>query len=214
MSPEPALDDAEIRERMSGNLCRCGAYEHRPGDRGGGAMRPFTYERARTPRPPWLLSTPHRARSLPGGGTNLVDLMKLEVERWELLVDVRELGPAIEEADGGALRIGAGVTNSRSRRPPSVREALPAARPGRAWPGPGAASATSRPSAATRCAHPLRVLPGRHEAVQQAAPAPRLPPPATATTEHSPWLALPGVRRHAPSDYGRGDGRARRGRCT
>jgi xanthine dehydrogenase YagT iron-sulfur-binding subunit len=23
---EPALDDAEIRERMSGNLCRCGAY--------------------------------------------------------------------------------------------------------------------------------------------------------------------------------------------
>ena len=23
---QPALDDAEIRERMSGNLCRCGAY--------------------------------------------------------------------------------------------------------------------------------------------------------------------------------------------
>jgi xanthine dehydrogenase YagT iron-sulfur-binding subunit len=23
---DPALDDAEIRERMSGNLCRCGAY--------------------------------------------------------------------------------------------------------------------------------------------------------------------------------------------
>ena len=26
MSGEPVLDDAEIRERMSGNLCRCGAY--------------------------------------------------------------------------------------------------------------------------------------------------------------------------------------------
>jgi xanthine dehydrogenase YagT iron-sulfur-binding subunit len=26
LSGEPALDDAEIRERMSGNLCRCGAY--------------------------------------------------------------------------------------------------------------------------------------------------------------------------------------------
>jgi xanthine dehydrogenase YagT iron-sulfur-binding subunit len=26
MASEPALDDAEIRERMSGNLCRCGAY--------------------------------------------------------------------------------------------------------------------------------------------------------------------------------------------
>ncbi len=24
--PTVALDDAEIRERMSGNLCRCGAY--------------------------------------------------------------------------------------------------------------------------------------------------------------------------------------------
>ena len=23
---DPVLDDAEIRERMSGNLCRCGAY--------------------------------------------------------------------------------------------------------------------------------------------------------------------------------------------
>ncbi|GLU48241.1 (2Fe-2S)-binding protein [Nocardiopsis ansamitocini] len=25
---EPRLDDDEIRERMSGNLCRCGAYSH------------------------------------------------------------------------------------------------------------------------------------------------------------------------------------------
>jgi xanthine dehydrogenase YagT iron-sulfur-binding subunit len=26
VSSAPALDDEEIRERMSGNLCRCGAY--------------------------------------------------------------------------------------------------------------------------------------------------------------------------------------------
>jgi xanthine dehydrogenase YagT iron-sulfur-binding subunit len=26
LTAEPALDEAEIRERMSGNLCRCGAY--------------------------------------------------------------------------------------------------------------------------------------------------------------------------------------------
>ena len=26
LSGAPMLDDAEIRERMSGNLCRCGAY--------------------------------------------------------------------------------------------------------------------------------------------------------------------------------------------
>ena len=26
LTPHPALTDEEIRERMSGNLCRCGAY--------------------------------------------------------------------------------------------------------------------------------------------------------------------------------------------
>jgi xanthine dehydrogenase YagT iron-sulfur-binding subunit len=26
MRAEPVLDEEEIRERMSGNLCRCGAY--------------------------------------------------------------------------------------------------------------------------------------------------------------------------------------------
>ena len=26
LQAEPALDEREIRERMSGNLCRCGAY--------------------------------------------------------------------------------------------------------------------------------------------------------------------------------------------
>ena len=44
-----ALDAAEVRERMSGNLCRCGAYVNIVDavlDVGGGpAMRPFDYER-------------------------------------------------------------------------------------------------------------------------------------------------------------------------
>lgn len=48
-----------------------------------------------------------------GGGTNLVDLMKLEVETPELLVDVTRLPfREIEELPDGALRIGAGVRNS------------------------------------------------------------------------------------------------------
>ena len=45
----PGLDDAEIRERMSGNLCRCGAYASIVArDRGQVArdVRPFDYERA------------------------------------------------------------------------------------------------------------------------------------------------------------------------
>ena len=49
-----AKDDDEIREWMSGNLCRCGAYpEHRRRDQGGArpnreaaVMNPFTYSRA------------------------------------------------------------------------------------------------------------------------------------------------------------------------
>ena len=46
-SGAPVLDDDEIRERMSGNLCRCGAYANIvPAIAEVGAMRPFAYERA------------------------------------------------------------------------------------------------------------------------------------------------------------------------
>ena len=47
------------------------------------------------------------------GGTNLVDLMKYNVERPERLVDITKLAlRAITDAPGGGLRIGALVTNS------------------------------------------------------------------------------------------------------
>ena len=50
---------------------------------------------------------------VPGGGTNLVDLMKLGAPRPTMLVDVGGLGlDAIEELDGGGLRIGAAARNS------------------------------------------------------------------------------------------------------
>ena len=50
--PAPALDDAEIRERMSGNLCRCGAYaEHRRRrSREAAPMRPFALRARRRRR--------------------------------------------------------------------------------------------------------------------------------------------------------------------
>jgi xanthine dehydrogenase YagS FAD-binding subunit len=48
-----------------------------------------------------------------GGGTNLVDLMKLGVEAPGLLIDVTRLRmDQIEPTAGGGLRIGAGVRNS------------------------------------------------------------------------------------------------------
>ena len=89
-------------------------------------MRPFAYERAADPAGAVALlgGAPDGARYL-AGGTNLVDLMKLEVETPGLLVDVRDLGTAIEETDGGGLRIGAGVTNSALAADARVRERYP-----------------------------------------------------------------------------------------
>ncbi len=89
-------------------------------------MRPFAYERATDAAGAVALleGAPAGARYL-AGGTNLVDLMKLEVETPELLVDVCELGTAIEDAGGGALRIGAGVTNSDLAADRRVRERYP-----------------------------------------------------------------------------------------
>jgi xanthine dehydrogenase YagS FAD-binding subunit len=60
------------------------------------------------------------------GGTNLVDLMKLEVEGPALLVDVTRLNlGGIEELPGRGLRIGAGVRNSELAASPLVRERFP-----------------------------------------------------------------------------------------
>jgi xanthine dehydrogenase YagS FAD-binding subunit len=61
-----------------------------------------------------------------GGGTNLVDLMKLGVETPDLLVDVTRLPHReIEELPDGGLRIGAAVRNSDVAAHPLVRERYP-----------------------------------------------------------------------------------------
>jgi xanthine dehydrogenase YagS FAD-binding subunit len=61
-----------------------------------------------------------------GGGTNLVDHLKLGVAEPDLLVGVtRSLPTTIEEIGDGALRIGAGVSNSELAADPRVRERFP-----------------------------------------------------------------------------------------
>jgi xanthine dehydrogenase YagS FAD-binding subunit len=71
----------------------------------------FDYTRATDVAMTLALGAKPNARYL-GGGTNLVDLMKLGVESPEHLVDVTALGhDRIEETVGG-LRVGAGVRNS------------------------------------------------------------------------------------------------------
>ena len=89
-------------------------------------MRPFRYERAVDAEgAAAMLAGSPRARFL-GGGTNLVDLMRLGVEEPELLVDVTGLPyNHIEETAGGGLRIGAAVRNSDLAADPLVRERYP-----------------------------------------------------------------------------------------
>jgi xanthine dehydrogenase YagS FAD-binding subunit len=90
-------------------------------------MRPFAYERAPDPAGAVaaLEGAGPGARYL-GGGTNLVDLMRLGVETPERLVDVSrlELG-GVEALEGGGLRIGAGVRNSELAADRTVRERYP-----------------------------------------------------------------------------------------
>lgn len=60
------------------------------------------------------------------GGTNLLDLMKLEVMAPQALVDINRLDLGdIDEAEGGGLRIGALVRNSDLAADRRVRDAYP-----------------------------------------------------------------------------------------
>src|SRR3954454_1049306 len=64
-----------------------------------------------------------------GGGTTLIDLMKLGVQSPDTLVDVNHIdgGASIEELpDGAGLRIAAGARNSDVAHLPLVRERFPA----------------------------------------------------------------------------------------
>jgi xanthine dehydrogenase YagS FAD-binding subunit len=76
-------------------------------------MRPFRYEHPEDAgQAIQLLAAEPDARFL-GGGTNLVDLMRLGVETPAILVDVTGVGGReITERQDGGLTIGAAVTNS------------------------------------------------------------------------------------------------------
>ena len=88
-------------------------------------MRPFDYARPRETAEAGSLATAGGARFV-AGGTNLLDLMKLEVERPEKLVDINALPlRGIDRADDGGLRIGALVTNSDLAADDRVRRHYP-----------------------------------------------------------------------------------------
>ena len=76
-------------------------------------MKSFTYMRAKTPAEAAAAVADTTDAKFLAGGTNLLDLMKLEIETPTHLVDVQDLGfHRIEQTTAGGLRIGACVTNT------------------------------------------------------------------------------------------------------
>jgi len=76
-------------------------------------MRPFTYERAHSPAEAATLAARKEGAKFIAGGTNLLDLMKLEIETPTHLIDVNGLAlDKIEPTPDGGLRIGALVRNT------------------------------------------------------------------------------------------------------
>ena len=76
-------------------------------------MKPFTYERARTPGEAAAAAARVTGAKFVAGGTNLLDLMKLQIETPAHLIDVNGLAlDKIEATPEGGLRIGALVRNS------------------------------------------------------------------------------------------------------
>ncbi len=87
-------------------------------------MKPFSYTRARSPEEAIHAYSDDSTRYI-GGGTNLIDLMKMGVERPSALVDVSRLPlTSIEEHEGG-VRIGAMATNTACANHPLVRSRYP-----------------------------------------------------------------------------------------
>ena len=89
-------------------------------------MKAFNYERATTPEGAAQAVAAHANAKFIAGGTNLLDLMKLQIEQPAHLVDVNRVGldQITDTADGG-LRIGAMVRNSDLAADPRVRQRYP-----------------------------------------------------------------------------------------
>ena len=89
-------------------------------------MKPFTYERAASPAQAAAAVAQNPGARFIAGGTNLLDLMKLQIETPTHLVDVNGLAlDKIEPTAEGGLRIGALVRNTDLAADPRVRRDHP-----------------------------------------------------------------------------------------
>ena len=89
-------------------------------------MRNFGYIRANTLDSIWPLIGQEAGARFLGGGTNLLDLMRENIESPAVLIDVtRALPDAIEELDTGGLRIGGAMRNSHLANDPRIKARYP-----------------------------------------------------------------------------------------
>jgi xanthine dehydrogenase YagS FAD-binding subunit len=76
-------------------------------------MKSFTYERASSPAQAASAAAGTKGAKFIAGGTNLLDLMKLQIETPTHVIDINDLGlDKIEPTPEGGLKIGALVRNS------------------------------------------------------------------------------------------------------
>jgi len=89
-------------------------------------MKAFTYERASDAQAAVRAASETPGARFIAGGTNLLDLMKLEIEQPQHLIDVSRLPmAAIEPTADGGLRIGAAASNSQVAGDARVRAGYP-----------------------------------------------------------------------------------------
>lgn len=89
-------------------------------------MKPFQYERAQDASTAVALLSKAPTGAFLGGGTNLVDLMKLGVAQPDMLIDVARLPyDHVEQLPGGGVRIGAAMRNSELAADRTIRARYP-----------------------------------------------------------------------------------------
>src|SRR5437762_4658792 len=89
-------------------------------------MKAFDFERPADAQAAVALVTGRPGAAFLGGGTNLVDHMKLGIASPEMLVDVTGLPfGAVEQREDGGVRIGAAVRNSDLAADPLIRQRYP-----------------------------------------------------------------------------------------
>jgi xanthine dehydrogenase YagS FAD-binding subunit len=87
-------------------------------------MNPFNYQRATAPEEAVRAVSAHGAKFL-GGGTNLVDLMRYDVEHPTTLIDITRLDFNQVVTTGNSTTIGAAVRNSDLANHETIRTSYP-----------------------------------------------------------------------------------------